>query len=215
MLLSNTIILGIIWYQVIAHIGISAGLHRYWTHGAFRASPTFEIITLYMSVLAGSLSPLGWAATHRMHHATSDTTEDPHSPTHIGFWKVLTSTWRVPYIPRRFVKGLYKNPRMKFFHKHWLKIWIISGIVSWVISPYFFLGFVFIPWILSRIGYGLGNAITHDEKGAKDVPWMNILMAGEGFHKQHHNGKTFRLHKWDSTGALLNFLVKCKLIKAK
>lgn len=208
-----SILLGIIWYQVIAHIGISAGLHRYWTHNSFKCGPTFEIISLYMSVLAGSLSPLGWAATHRMHHATADTPDDPHSPTHQGFWKVVTSTWKVPSIPKRFVKGLYKNPRMKFFHKHWLKIWIITAIVSWIISPYFFLGFVFIPWLMSRIGFGVGNAVTHDENGAKDVPWMNILMAGEGFHYQHHKGKRFRLHKWDSTGWMLEKFKQFNIIE--
>jgi len=203
MALTVSIIVGTIWYQIIAHIGISAGLHRYWTHNSFKAGKMFETISLYMAVLAGSMSPLGWAATHRMHHATSDTEHDPHSPTHKGFWKVVTSTWSVPNIPRRFAKGLYKNPRMKFFHKHWLKIWLITAAITFIISPYFLLSFVIIPWLLARIGYGLGNAVTHDAKGAKDVPWMNILMAGEGYHKQHHNGRRLRLHRFDTTGWII------------
>lgn len=210
-----TVSFGIIWYQIIAHVGISAGLHRYWTHNSFCAGLIFEYVSLYMAVLAGSLSPLGWAATHRMHHATADTPHDPHSPTHKGFWKVVFSFWTVPNIPRRFAKGLYKNPRMKFFHRHWIKIWIGTALISLIISPYFFVGFVVIPWILSRIGFGLGNALTHDKNGAKDVPWMNLLMAGEGYHAQHHRGKRIRLHRFDSTGWLIEKAINLGIFETK
>ena len=88
------LIIGFVWYQVIAHVGISSGLHRYFAHRAFRAGHVFEVITLYMSVLAGSRSPIGWIAAHRMHHHHSDTDKDPHSPNTKGFWTVLFSLWK-------------------------------------------------------------------------------------------------------------------------
>ena len=39
-----TLLFGFLWYQIIAHVGISAGLHRYWAHKSFTAGPLFEII---------------------------------------------------------------------------------------------------------------------------------------------------------------------------
>ena len=47
-----TLLFGFLWYQIIAHVGISAGLHRYWPNNT--AGPLFEIITLYMCILAGA-----------------------------------------------------------------------------------------------------------------------------------------------------------------
>ena len=47
-MLVNSLLFGVLWYQIIAHVGISAGLHRYWAHRAFVAGTLFEILTLYM-----------------------------------------------------------------------------------------------------------------------------------------------------------------------
>ena len=83
----ESLLIGFIWYQIIAHVGISAGLHRYWAHKSFTAGPIFEIVTLYFATLAGARSPIGWISAHRMHHHHSDKELDPHSPKYKGFWK--------------------------------------------------------------------------------------------------------------------------------
>ena len=88
----NTLIillLGFIWYQFIAIFGLSIGLHRYFSHKQFQVSKLYEIFSLYLAMLAGSRSPLGWAGAHRIHHRYSDTKLDPHSPTYKGFWNVF------------------------------------------------------------------------------------------------------------------------------
>ena len=211
----TSLLCGFIWYQIIAHVGISAGLHRYWAHKAFKAHPVFEIITLYMSVLAGSRSPIGWIAAHRMHHHHSDTDLDPHSPNTKGFWKVLFSLWTIDNIPAKYVKDLYDNPRIVFFHKHWGKIWLLTSLISFAISPYFFIAFVLVPAVLAPIGFGMVNAITHSDNKVQNVPWINILVAGEGYHKGHHDGLSFRYHKYDQTGFVLEMLEKMKFIKRR
>jgi stearoyl-CoA desaturase (delta-9 desaturase) len=201
-----TLFLGFFWFQIIAHVGISAGIHRYFAHRAFKAGPIFEVTVLYLTLLAGSRSPIGWIATHRMHHIYSDTDLDPHSPKYKGFWTVLFSQWDVKNIERKYVRDIFKNPRIKFFHKYWKQIWIISGIISAVISPWVFLGFIVIPAILGHIGFGLVNALTHNGNTVKNVPIINILTAGEGYHAEHHEGKNLRFHKYDLTGFILEKL---------
>ena len=83
------LVLGFLWYQLIAIFGLSIGLHRYFAHRQFKTTKVFETISLFLSMLAFSRSPLGWIGAHRIHHRYSDTNNDPHSPAHKGFWNVL------------------------------------------------------------------------------------------------------------------------------
>lgn len=214
-MLIETLILGFIWYQIIAHVGISAGLHRYWAHRSFEAGPVFEWITLYMALLAGSRSPIGWISAHRMHHHHSDTERDPHSPTFKGFWTVFLSLWTIKNIPPKYSKDLFDNPRARFFHNHWGKIWIGTAVVSFLISPWFFLGFVVIPGIIAPIGFGTVNAICHLHGESRNVPLANLIVAGEGYHDEHHHGKNLRFHKYDQTGFVLETLARWGWITAR
>ncbi|QXJ21826.1 acyl-CoA desaturase [Actinomadura graeca] len=65
-------------------LGVEGGLHRFFSHRAFAARP---VVTAAWGV-AGSMAAQGpivfWVATHRMHHAFTDTDRDPHSPRPIG-----------------------------------------------------------------------------------------------------------------------------------
>jgi len=205
----TALLIGFVWYQVIAHIGISLGLHRYWAHRAFKAGPVFEVVSLYMSILAGARSPIGWIAAHRMHHHYSDTELDPHSPNTKGFWTVFFSLWSIPSISPKYSKDLFENPRMRFFHVHWKVIWAASAfLIAVLFGPYMFLSFIVMPAILAPIGFGLVNAVTHKNNTVNNVPWINILVAGEGYHKGHHDGSTVRYHKYDHTGWALENLIK-------
>ena len=212
----TSLLAGLVWYQIIAHVGISAGIHRYWAHKSFKVSSPFvnifEVITLYMSVLAGSRSPIGWISAHRMHHHFSDTEKDPHSPSFKGFWTVFFSLWSIKKIDAAYSKDLFANPRMLFFHKNWQWVWIGTSLITVVISPYLFLSVVLIPGILAPIGFGTVNAICHMNGKSRNLPLANLLVAGEGYHNEHHKGKSFSFHKFDLTGIVLKKLDSLKII---
>ena len=91
---------GYVFYYVAALLGISIGYHRYFTHRSFKTHQVLEYVMLMLGMICGGRSVLTWAAVHRMHHANSDTEEDPHSPIFKGGWNVLASRWRVQTIPR-------------------------------------------------------------------------------------------------------------------
>jgi len=148
-------------------------------------------------------SPIGWIASHRMHHAYSDSEKDPHSAKHIGFWTVLLTLWHISDIPAKFAKDLYQNPRLVFFHKHHFKILMAHWVISYMIHPYFFIAYALIPFIFAKIGFGLLNTLGHKDKGGTNVPWLNLFIAGEGYHQAHHNdSKRIRLNRWDLSGWL-------------
>jgi len=208
----ETLIFGFIWYLVIAHFAVSAGLHRYFAHKAFNANWLYEIFVLWATNLIGLRSPIGWIGVHRMHHHHSDTSHDPHSPLNVGFWKVLFGTWKVEHIPVKYVKDLYKNPRILFFHKYWHLIWGVQIFFAFLISWQFLIAYTVIPAILALIGFGLVNGLCHIGGKSRNVPAINLLTAGEGYHAEHHKGKNLRFHKFDQTGAVLEWLIRLKII---
>lgn len=196
-----SIIIGFVWYLVISHFGASILLHRYYCHKQFEVPVWFEIVGLAMLMIAVVRSPIGWISAHRIHHHHSDGPKDPHSPNHVGFWKVLFHIWDIPNIAPKYAKDLFLNPRLIFCHKHWIKLWIGIWVISFLISPYFFIAFALMPFILAKIGFGLLNTVGHKTKGGVNVPWLNILVAGEGYHREHHKDSSqVRLHKYDTSG---------------
>jgi len=198
------ILLGFVWYQIIAIFGLSIGLHRKFAHNQFQSSKLYEVISLYLAMLAGSRSPLGWIGAHRIHHRHSDTKLDPHSPTYKGFWNVLFNNWKVKQIPRNYVRDLYKNPRVMFFHKHWLKLHIATAVITLLISFNVFFIFVLSPFVLGFFSYGIFNALGHKDNKAVTNYFINCLSAGEGHHDVHHNNpKEIQLSKYDISGIIV------------
>ena len=209
-MLLTSILLGIVWSQIISHLGASILLHRHYCHKQFNVPVWFEVLGLAMLMIACIRTPIGWIASHRMHHTHSDGPNDPHSPHHVGFWKVLSTTWTLPKIPAKYARDLFRNPLLVFCHKYWLKILIAVWVVSFLISPYFFIGFALVPFIFAKVGFGLLNTVGHKD-GPSNVPWLNLFIAGEGYHKNHHdNFRRIRLHKYDTGGWLVERLFKIK-----
>lgn len=203
------LISGYIFYYIAAMIGISIGYHRYFTHRSFKASSIVEVIFLTFGLICGGRSALTWAAVHRMHHAKSDTENDPHSPVYVGKWKVITSRWNVQKIPRKYVTDLLKNPRVRFFHKHRIGlhllysvlVLLIGGISAWLVL-------VAIPFVLAWLGFGLLNWLAHKDGEPVDVPIMNLIAPGEGWHKYHHDHPmAYRLHRYDIAGWVIEKLI--------
>jgi len=211
---------GVVWQEPVVLIvgwflagsGITMGYHRLFAHKAFKANWIYEIFVLWSTNLIGLRSPIGWMGVHRMHHHHSDTKGDPHSPLNLGFWKVLFGLWKVENIPTKYVRDLYKNPRILFFHKYWHIIWFTQILIALLISWKFLIAYTVIPSILSLIGFGLVNGLCHIGGKSRNVPIINLLTAGEGYHAEHHKGKNFRFHKYDQTGALLEWMLRKKII---
>lgn len=200
-----TLFFGYLFYYIAALIGISIGYHRYFTHRTFETSAGIEIVMLFFGLVCGGRSALTWAGVHRMHHTNSDTEKDPHSPIYKGVWNVLFSKWHVQYISKKYIKDLLKNPRIVFFHRYgkFIHIFyaafiiIIGGINSFII-------FVFMPFVLSWLGFGLLNWLAHKKGTPADIPILNLIAPGEGWHKYHHsNPRAYKLHKFDIAGILI------------
>lgn len=173
---------GYISYLIIVSLGISFGYHRYFSHNQFKISKVGEIIFLSCGIICGGRSPLSWVGVHRMHHAYSDTDKDPQN---VGTVSLLFSLWRVKSIPKKFIADLLKNPRVMFFHKYRLYLWVGSFLV--------FIPIIHI-WIIIQIfsyfGFGMINYFGHREGKPTNCWWLNFIAPFEGNHKSHHQNAT-------------------------
>lgn len=202
------ILLGFLWWQVVATVGVSAGYHRYWSHKSFTAPVWFEWVSLYLALLSGARGPLGWVGSHRMHHRYYDTDKDPHSPFYQGWWRVFTSTWKVDKIEKRYIVDLIKNPRIQFFHKYWKVIWSGTGIVLALIGIEYFFIFWLSPLFWGYLGFGLLNTQGHADGPTTTNILTNIITAGEGNHELHHkNSKAYKITSgWDPSAWFITLI---------
>jgi stearoyl-CoA desaturase (delta-9 desaturase) len=61
-------------------IGAHVGLHRLWSHGAFKPKKFVEFILILLSAGAMQGPALVYASAHYRHHKHTDEALDPHSP---------------------------------------------------------------------------------------------------------------------------------------
>ena len=172
--------LGYIIYMILSSVGITFGYHRYFSHREFKVSNLTEVIMLCCGVICGGRDPLSWVGVHRMHHAFSDTNQDPHP----SGWRALLSVWRVNNIPRRFIRDMYCNSNVMWFHKYHKIVWLGSAVLC--------IGIIEL-WItvqlLSWLGFGLLNYFGHKEGKPVNVRLLNLIAPFEGNHADHHQGK--------------------------
>jgi stearoyl-CoA desaturase (delta-9 desaturase) len=85
-------------YLVIAVVAVAFGflitqvalltttvyLHRDLAHGAVKLRPEVRAVSRILIWITTGLKPRQWARVHRYHHATEDTSADPHSPRNFG-----------------------------------------------------------------------------------------------------------------------------------
>ena len=72
-----------LFMHTLGVIGVEVGFHRHFSHRAFKAHPALRAFLAICGSIAAQGPVLFWVATHRRHHAHSDTSADPHTP-HAG-----------------------------------------------------------------------------------------------------------------------------------
>ncbi len=185
-------------------------LHRYGAHRMFTMSKGWErFFYLFTYVTQGSsfLVPRGYAVLHRMHHAFSDTPEDPHSPLNHPNAAVMMLATKKKYDDFAYQR-VEPEARFKGGYPEWPVVdrigqsWMAR--LAWITGyTLFYVKFATAPWMFALLPihyvmgpvhgaivnwcghkYGYQNFDNHDD--SKNTLVFDFLTGGELFQNNHH-----------------------------
>jgi stearoyl-CoA desaturase (delta-9 desaturase) len=216
------ILLAVIFYEV-SGLGIAMGMHRYFTHGSFKATRGFKIALAIAGSLAVEGPVVAWVADHRRHHKYSDKEGDPHSPWRFGAdWKALTKglmfahmgwlfdpnrTSQEKFCPDwladsdiRRISGLFGL----FVGVSLLLPAAIGGLWTWswqgAVLAFFWASLVrisflhHVTWSINSICHTFGTENFEVRDKSRNVSWLAVLSFGESWHNLHHSDPTCARH---------------------
>ncbi|GLW63546.1 stearoyl-CoA desaturase [Actinomadura rubrobrunea] len=203
-----------VMYLVTA-FGVEGGMHRFFSHRAFSAG---RVVTALWGV-AGSMAAQGpivfWVATHRIHHAFTDTDRDPHSPRPIGtgplarvrglwhghvgwLFTVRRDNWS-KHVPDLLADRTVMRVNELYF------VWVLlglalpaalGGLLTWsvggAVSGLLWGGLARIflldqvTWGVNSIGHTLGSRPYKTRDNSRNVAAMAPFSVGGSWHNNHH-----------------------------
>jgi sn-1 stearoyl-lipid 9-desaturase len=190
-------------YYLTGGIGICLGYHRLLTHRSMRLARPLEYVVAMLGVLAMQGGPISWVATHRAHHAFSDTDRDPHDSGRGFLWSHVE--WLYRYNParlsrddeRRFAADLAADPYYRFLEASapWWQLVLALALFSIGGWPWAIWG-VFVRLVVTYHATWLVNSAAHlwgyrtfraPGRDRSTNNWLVALFAwGEGWHNNHH-----------------------------
>ncbi len=196
----NLIAAGVVWWLTNSW-GIGLGYHRLLTHGGFKTPKFVEYFLTVCGTLALQSGSLQWVTTHRMHHAFTETENDPHSPrdgtfwAHIGWLMRGTALMHDEETVRRYAPDLLKDKFHVVVSKYFFVTTLVAAVILYAIG-----GWTMVLWAIGLrqvIGWHstfLVNSATHlwgtRRYATNDDSRNNALVAaftfGEGWHNNHH-----------------------------
>ena len=185
-------------------------LHRYAAHGAFQMSRGWEkffYILTFITQGSSYMSARTYALLHRLHHAYTDTEDDPHSPTYSKNAVDLMNQTRKKYadiynrkivVEEKFLKNLPDWQAFDRIAHPWFTrvLWIIAYVA-------FYFYFVSAPWqyiflpltiLIGPVHGGIINWFAHKyghtnfamNNTSRNLFYIDVLMLGEAYHNNHH-----------------------------
>jgi stearoyl-CoA desaturase (delta-9 desaturase) len=190
----------VLWY-LTGGIGVTLGFHRLLTHRSLRVPRLVEYAIAILGTLALQGSPIEWVATHRKHHANSDSEGDPHD-VHLGLpwahmeWLYRTNPARCTKAERlHFAADLVADPFYRALDNLVLPLQIALGLLllvlggwSWVVWGIFArLVFTYhCTWLVNSAAHATGYRSFRTGDRSTNCWWVALLSFGEGWHNNHH-----------------------------
>ncbi|KAG7190758.1 hypothetical protein KM043_006830 [Ampulex compressa] len=194
---------------LISVFGVTAGVHRLWSHRSYKAKWPLRVILLYCFYTAGQLSVYDWVRYHRVHHKYSDTDADPHNSnrgfffSHIG-WLMMKETAEVQRRVKQIdMKDILTDPIVAFGDKHFILYRILCAYVIPVLIPVYFWNDswevaiksqAIIRFVATLHATYSVNSFAHmwglrpyiASINPVQHMYMSIITLGEGWHNYHH-----------------------------
>lgn len=197
----------------LANISIGVGLHRCWSHGAYKLNKFVELFFALLS--AGTLQgpAIAWCSDHYKHHTYTDKQGDPHSPlkydngfkgfmwSHMG-WMLFSN--RRKDIDKLTLTKLGRNKILRWQMKYYWHIAYAMNVLVPIAIGLALIEFSFRGALSGFVFMGLArflqqqitfcvNSYCHfvgttpyTVGTARDSWWLFPFLLGENWHNFHH-----------------------------
>jgi stearoyl-CoA desaturase (delta-9 desaturase) len=196
-------------------IAMGLGLHRYFSHRAFKAGPVlrFALAMLGSWTMQGPIDR--WVADHRRHHRFTDRALDPHSPlfdedrpihSRLRGWLHSHVLWTLTGSvtdTARYAGEIVTDPITSWFSRtYWLWSAISLGLPAligaalggsaealrcFVWAGCFRVALIHnLTWAVNSFGHMYGSKVDGSTDESRDNLLLTLLLFGEGLHSYHH-----------------------------
>lgn len=203
-----TILFAILIYHV-SLFGITAGVHRLWSHRSYKARLPFRIILAICNSFAYQNSIYVWARDHRVHHKYTETNADPVNSVrgfffaHCG-WLMSKKHPDVTRIGGKVdMSDVLADPVVAFQRKYYLPsvllfCFVIPTVVPWYLwnetlwNAYFvavllrYIAALNATWFVNSAAHMFGYKPYDVNIAPVENHTVSALTLGEGWHNFHH-----------------------------
>ena len=193
--------LGLLWF-LLCMLSTTGGYHRLFAHRTYQGAAPLRLFYLLFGAASGQAPVVNWASDHRLHHARTDTEDDPYNIGK-GFWwaHVGWLFYRNPDPDRQNVKDLLADPLIRFQERHYLALLLAVGFLvptliasAWgdALGGLLLAGFLRLliqyhsTFSINSVAHTLGRRPYSLSVSARDSFITAFLTLGEGYHNYHH-----------------------------
>jgi len=190
-------------------IGITAGVHRLWTHRSYKANFPLRALLMLFFTMAFEGKVWVWARDHRVHHKYQETDADPYNAgrglwfSHMG-WLMQSKHPDVIEKGKGIDMSDLRADSLVMFQKkyYWPLVYLLCLILPTVIPVYCWgeswltawhlavcLRFVMsynATWLVNSIAHKYGSQPYDVNFFARENKAVSVITLGEGWHNYHH-----------------------------
>ena len=196
-------------YLMFSGLGITAGVHRLWSHRSYKAGLPLRILLMCFNCVAMQNDIFVWSRDHRVHHKYSETDADPHNVKR-GFFFAHVGWLLMHKHPDVLIKGrtvdlsdLKRDGVVMFQHRYYLTLCFLFTLLLPTLIPWYFWGenpwvaffFCFAfryvetlhsTWFVNSAAHMWGSRRYDKWSNPSDNRFVSMCAMGEGFHNYHH-----------------------------
>lgn len=228
---SNLLAALVTWW-IAGSWGIGMGYHRLLTHRGFKAPKWLEYFLSFCGTLGLQSGAINWVTTHRLHHAFTETDEDPHSPRNGTYWAHMGWIFRGKAQNQdeatqlRYAPDLMKDKVHVWMSNYYWVTPVVAAVILYAIGDFsMVLWGVFLRQVIGWHSTWLVNSATHlwgsrrfeTRDDSRNNGLIAALTFGEGWHNNHHahprsakHGLTW--YEFDVNWLQIKFLEKIGLV---
>ncbi|XP_076368487.1 acyl-CoA Delta-9 desaturase-like isoform X3 [Tachypleus tridentatus] len=219
--LLKTVMFAFLLY-IISGLGITAGVHRLWSHRSYKAKWPLRLLLAFFNLIAFQNDIYEWSRDHRVHHKFSETEADPHNAkrgfffSHIGWLLVRKHPDVIEKGKTVDCTDILADPIVRYQRKYYTPLIGLCCFVMPTVVPVWFWNETYwnafyvavilrycwtlnVTWLVNSAAHIWGNRPYDRYINPRENKCVIISTMGEGFHNYHH---TF---PWDYATSELGF----------